>query len=206
MSQNLDPRIDAYIAKSPAFAQPILQRLRALVHRGCPNVTETIKWSMPYFQVDGAMLAGMAAFKAHCAFGFWHQGMEKVIAADGRSEDDAMGSLGRLTALSDVPDERTMLRYLKAALVLNASGAPARPKPAAASARKELPVPEDLAKALTRQKAAAKTFAALPPSHRKEYIQWVTEAKRPETRTKRLATTVEWLAEGKSRNWKYENC
>lgn len=206
MSRPSDPRIDAYIAKSADFAQPILRRLRAWVHEGCPEATETIKWSGPHFEHAGSILCGMMAFKAHCAFGFWHQGMAKVLGGHGAKSDHAMGSFGRIASLDDLPDEKTFVRFVREAAKLNESGAPARPRPTPGRAKKEPPVPADLAAALKRNKAAAKTFAGLSPSQRREYIEWLTEAKREETRQKRLATTIAWLAEGKSRNWKYNRC
>lgn len=197
-----DPRIDAYIAKSAAFAHPVLHHLRALVHRACPEATETIKWGMPFFEHHG-LLCSLAAFKAHCAFGFHHQEMDQLLRSDGAYGNDAMGSLGRLTRLADLPSDATLVRYLKQAAKLNAAGVPRRP---ALKAKAALPVPADLAAALKKNKAAAANFEKFPPSHRREYVEWITEAKRPETRAKRLATTLEWLAEGKTRNWKYENC
>src|SRR5687767_4049908 len=144
MSKNLDPRIDAYIAKSAPFAQPVLKHLRALVHRGCPAATETMKWSMPHFEHAGSILCGMAAFKAHCTFGFWHQGMEKIVGPLGADGKGAMGSFGRITSLADLPDDKTMIRFVQEAAKLNESGAPARPRPAANAAKKELAVPADL--------------------------------------------------------------
>ena len=197
-----DPRIDAYIAKSAAFATPILRHLRALVHRACPEATETVKWSCPSFEHHG-ILCGMAAFKAHCTFGFWHQGMTEVLGRDGGKADDAMGSLGRITSLADLPSDSAMLRYIKQAAKLNASATPARPAP---KAKPTLAVPADLAAALKRSKAATATWEKFSSSHRREYIEWITEAKREATREARLATTLEWLAEGQSRNWKYANC
>ncbi|MEO6324883.1 MAG: YdeI/OmpD-associated family protein, partial [Thermoanaerobaculia bacterium] len=143
-------------------------------------------------------------FKAHCAFGFWHQGMVKVLADDGVKADDAMGSFGKLTGLADLPADRTLLRYIRAAVKLNESEEPARKKPVGKPAKSE--VPGDLAAALKKNKEAAATFEGFSQSKRNEYIEWLTEAKRDETRQKRLATTLEWLAEGKARNWKYENC
>jgi uncharacterized protein YdeI (YjbR/CyaY-like superfamily) len=205
MSKDLDPRIDAYIAKSAPFARPILKHLRTLVHTTCPEVTETIKWSSPFFEDAGGVLCHMAAFKEHCAFGFWHQGMEKVTAELGARRDEAMGTFGRVTSLHDLPGDRTIIRFLSAAVRLNASGKPARPR-AGDDEKKELEVPADLVAALKKNKPAAKAFAEFRPGHRKEYIKWITEAKRLETRKQRLATTLEWLAEGKPRNWKYFNC
>lgn len=206
MSNHRDPRIDAYIAKAAPFAQPILEQLRKLVHTACPDVTETVKWSMPHFEHAGHILCGMAAFKAHCAFGFWHKDMEPVLRKAGYDGEAAMGGFGRITSLDDLPKDAVMLGYIRQAAALNASGAPNRPRPKAAARKKELPVPGDLAAALKKNKTAAKAFTGFSPSHRKEYIEWITEAKRPETRARRLATTLEWLAEGKSRNWKYARC
>ena len=203
--RNSDPRIDAYIAKSAEFARPVLRRLRALVHDACPEAEETMKWSMPSFLHNGKILCGMAAFRVHCTFGFWHQEMAKVLGEDGAGADEAMGSFGRITSLADLPSDAAMRRYIRKAAKLNESETPARPRPVRKPAA-GLPVPADLAAALRKNKAAGATFARFRPSHRKEYIEWITEAKRDETRAKRLATTLEWLAAGKARNWKYEKC
>jgi len=197
---NSDARIDAYIAKSAPFAQPILSHLREVLHDARPDVVETIKWGMPFFLLDGRPFANMAAFKQHCAFGFW-KGRQVVGEA---GSDEAMGQFGRLTSVSDLPSRKVLIGYVKKAVEqhLAAATAPrmkAVPKPAAE-------VPEDLAAALKKSAKARKTFDAFSPSHRREYIEWITEAKREETRAKRLATTIEWLAEGKARNWKYANC
>ena len=197
-----DPRVDRYIAKSAEFAQPVLQHLRALVHEACPGAQETIKWGMPSFTYHG-ILCGIAGFKAHCAFGFWRRGMTDVIARDGGKAEQAMGSLGRITGLADLPSDRAMLGYIRQAAKLNEAGGPARPKP---KPKQPLPVPADLAAALKKNVKAAKVFKDFSPSPRREYIEWITEAKRPETRAKRVATTIQWLASGKRRNWKYENC
>ena len=199
-----DPRIDAYIAQAAPFAQPILRHLRKLVHAGCPDVTETIKWSHVSFEHGGKILCATAAFNAHATFGFWHQGMEKIILRDRGTVEGAMGLMGRLTRLADLPDDKTMLRYIKAAAALTAADQPARPR--AAKPKPPIPVPADLAVGLKKNKKAAATFEKFPPSCRREYLEWLTEAKRPETRAQRLATTLEWLAAGKRRNWKYENC
>lgn len=203
MSAVRDPRIDAYIEKSAPFAQPILKHLSECVHAACPDATETIKWGMPYFQYRGAMLGGMAAFKAHCSFGFWHHGMAAILREAGIRGDGAAGSFGPITALRDLPPRKQLMRYIKEAAKLAESGEPARARTVAA---KPLRVPPDLAAALKKNTEAAKTFEAFSPSHRKEYIAWITEAKREETRARRLATAIEWLAEGKSRNWKYSGC
>ena len=196
-----DKRIDAYIGRSAAFARPILRHLRSLVHRGCPDVVETIKWGMPSFEHRG-ILCGMASFKAHCTFGFWKHTLLNDAAGALSSSSDAMGSLGRITAASDLPADSTLLRLIRQAAKLNEQGVAL-----ARNRRKALPpqkVPADMAKAIRGNAKAASAFRGFSPSHQKEYIEWVTEAKLPETREKRIATAVEWLALGRSRNWKYE--
>jgi uncharacterized protein YdeI (YjbR/CyaY-like superfamily) len=200
-----DPRIDAYIARSAEFARPVLGHLRRLVHEGCPTAEETIKWGMPSFVHGGKILCGMAAFKGHCTFGFWHKRMNGVLGPDDSKSGEAMGSLGRITSLGDLPSDRRLLGYIRKAAKLNESDEPARPK-AARRPTKPLPVPGDLSAALKKNRAAAAAFEKFSPSHRNEYVEWITEAKRDETRARRLATALEWLAEGKHRNWKYENC
>ena len=195
-----DPRIDAYIAKSADFAQPILKHLRKVVHASCPQVEETMKWSMPHFDYKGVM-CGMAAFKEHCAFGFWK---ESLIFGSGKApEKTGMGSFGCIKSLSDLPNEKTVIGYVKKAAALNEAGikAPGRTLP---KKRPPLPTPDDFAGALKKNAKARKTFENFSPSHRREYVQWVIEAKRDETRKQRLATSVKWLAEGKARNWKYQ--
>lgn len=164
---------------------------------------ETIKWKAPSFVHEGKILCFTAAFKEHAAFGFWHQGMEKLIEQDRGPVESARGLMGRLTGLADLPNDKSLLRYIKAAIALNASAAPARPS---TKARKSLPVPADLAAALKQNKKSAATWANFSPSAQREYVEWITEAKRPETRATRLTTAIAWMAEGKKRNWKYENC
>lgn len=203
MKTKRDPRIDAFIGKSADFAQPVLRHLRELVHQGCPDVEETIKWGMPSFLHHG-ILCFTAAFKAHCTFGFWHRGMEKVIGRDGGKADTAMGNFGRIRSVADLPGDATMRRYIEAAARLNESGVPARPR-SAAKPKEVVVIPPDLKSALAKKTKAARAFENCSPSHRREYVEWITGARRPETRQKRLATTLEWLAAGKSRNWKYEN-
>jgi uncharacterized protein YdeI (YjbR/CyaY-like superfamily) len=204
MSANHDPRIDAYIEKAAPFARPILKHIRSVVHQACPESVETVKWGMPFFMYRSGGLCHLAGFKAHCAFGFWHHEMEKVLADAGYSDGSAMGNFGRIAALTDLPPKSELIRLIKTAMKLTDSGRPARARTAARAANEELPIPAELAAALKKNKAAAATFEAFAPSHRKEYITWITEAKRDETRAKRLATTVECLAAGKSRHWKYD--
>ena len=203
--KNTDPRIDSYIEKSADFAKPVLRHLRELVHEACPDAEETLKWRSPSFTYRGRIMCGMMAFKQHATFGFWHKGMEEVLEKGGDKGDEAWGSLGRLTGLADLPSDKALLEYVKTAARLNESDAPARPRPARKPAA-PAPVPADLAAALKKNRKAAATFEKFSSSHRRDYIEWITEAKRDETRAKRLATTLEWLAQGKSRNWKYENC
>jgi len=197
----LDPRVDAYIEKSADFAKPVLSHVRKLIHKACPDVVETIKWGMPSFEYKG-ILCGCAAFKQHCTFGFWKQ---SLMESDAFSETKtAMGSFGKITSLKDLPKDKVMIGLIHQAMELNEKGSQVSKKPAAA--KKELIVPIDLTKALSKNKTAKTAFEKFSYSHKKEYVQWIEEAKTEATRNKRLATTVEWLSEGKSRNWKYENC
>lgn len=200
-----DPRIDAYIARSAPFARPVLRHLRALVREACPGAEETIKWGMPAFVHGGKILCGMAAFKAHCSFGFWRRELRAALGPVSPKESEGMGGFGRITKLEGLPSDTRLLALIRQAAKLNESDAPARPRPARKRA-KPLPVPADLAAALTRNKAAAATFEGFSPSHRNEYVAWITGARRDETRERRLATTLEWLSEGKRHNWKYEKC
>jgi uncharacterized protein YdeI (YjbR/CyaY-like superfamily) len=195
---NRDPRVDAYIAKSADFAQPILTEIREAVHASCPDVEEEMKWSFPHFVYKG-VLCSMAAFKQHAAFGFW-----KGPLVLGRGKDaDAMGQFGRITKRSDLPPKKTLAGYIRKAAALNEQGVkvPRAPRPAATTIVK---VPADLAAALKKSKKAHAGFDALSPSHKREYIDWITEAKRDETRARRIAQAIEWMADGKSRNSKYE--
>jgi len=183
-----DPRIDAYIAKSADFAKPILNRIREAIHAAVPDIEETMKWSMPAFYYKGP-LANMAAFKAHCAFGFWKGSM--------------VGSqrIGDIKSVDDLPSKKELIAQAKKAAKLNEDGVKvARPKRAP---KPEAKTPPDLAAALKKNKKAAAVYEDFPPSHRREYVQWITEAKTDETRKRRLDQAIEWIAEGKARNWKY---
>jgi uncharacterized protein YdeI (YjbR/CyaY-like superfamily) len=196
-----DSRVDAYIAQSAPFARPILAYLREVVGEACPQGEETIKWGSPHLTYKGRLVCGMAAFKQHATFGFW-QGGKVLGEALGRAEA-AMGQFGRLTDVSQLPPREVLEDYVRQAVCLIDEGATRKPTKAA---RPALPVPEDLARALAAMPAAQATFDAFPPGQRREYIEWLTEAKRDETRQRRLAQAVEWMAEGKPRNWKYLNC
>ena len=192
-----DPRVDDYIERAAAFAQPILRQLRETVHAASPDIEESIKWGAPYFLYRG-MLCGMAAFTAHCTFGFWKGAL--VLGDSAEPASGAMGQFGRLRRVEDLPPRETLIH---AAMRLNASGT-ATPRRTRAPQPRESTVPDALRRALDRHPAAAEHFAAMSPSHRREYIEWITEAKREETRERRIATTIEWLSEGKGRNWRYE--
>lgn len=196
-----DPRVDAYIAKSAPFARPILRRLRTVVHAACPEAEETLKWGAPHFLYRG-MLCGMSAFKAHCAFGFWKGAL--IVDRDGAKFDEAMGQFGCIRRVADLPSRRVLAGYVKQAMRLNESGVKGPERSKRAAPKKPLRTPPDLAAALRRSRRAAAAFAAFAPSHRREYVEWILEAKRSETRARRLAQTIAWLTEGKRRNWKYE--
>ena len=201
----IDPRIDAYIAGAAPFAQPILRHFRQLVHEVCPAVEETLKWRFPHFQHRG-MLCAMAAFKAHCTIGFWkarlifkNPAKPKAVA----SGESSLGQFGRLTSLADLPADAQLRRWIAEAVRLNETGVkpPARPK---ARVQKPLIVPPFLTAALKRNAAARAAFGQFSYSHKKEYVEWLTDAKTDATRQKRLATALLWMAKGKSRNWKYQ--
>ena len=196
-----DPRVDAYIAKSADFARPILKHLRTLVHKACPDVEETMKWSFPHFDYKG-MMCSMASFKHHCAFGFWKASLMSASEQFTQVGETAMGHLGQIKSLDDLPSDKVMRVYIKEAATLNDAGVkiPSKPK---SKEKKELKVPSDLSAALKRNKKAKETFDSFSASHRREYVEWITEAKTKETREKRLATAIEWMVEEKVRNWKY---
>lgn len=195
-----DPRVDAYIEKKAAFAQPILRHIRAAVHRACPEAEETLRWSMPSFSYKGQILCQMAAFKAHAAFGFWRS---KEITGDGPPEA-GMGEFGKLTGVADLPDPATLDALIRKAATLIDSGTKT-PRPVK-HPRPELAIPADFAAALAGGGAAQANYEGFPPSARREYLEWVIDAKRAETRASRIAQAVEWIADGKKRNWKYEKC
>jgi uncharacterized protein YdeI (YjbR/CyaY-like superfamily) len=198
-----DPRVDSYIEKAPSFARPILVKLRRLIFQACPDAVESIKWSFPNYEIYGSMLCSMAAFKEHCAFGFWKATLLKD--PDGilhLAERNSMGHLDRLQSLKDLPSDKILTAYLKEASILNKNKvkvvrAPSVPK-------KALPVPKSLAAALNKNKKAKAAFERFSPSQKRDYIEWIIEAKTEETMNRRVETTVEWSAEGKTRNWKYE--
>ncbi|MBC3831834.1 YdeI/OmpD-associated family protein [Undibacterium amnicola] len=200
--KNTDPHIDTYIEKSADFAQPILRHIREMVHQHCPDVSETIKWSMPHFEYKGSIFCHFAAFKKHCALGFWYG---ELLQIDSKLEK-AMGQFGRITSLADLPDEKAFVQLLKEAMKLHDAGAKLPSRNKEKSEKKELQIPSDFLNELERNSAALATFEAFPYSQKKEYVAWYTEAKTEATRTKRLQQAIAWMAEGKRRNWKYEKC
>lgn len=198
-----DPRVDAYIEKSAPFAQPILNHLRELIHKHCPDAVETIKWGFPHFEYNKRPQLHMAAFKQHMAFGFWLGSiMTDPLGILQKEEKDAFGSLGKITSLKDLPSDKVLAQYIKESMKLTDEGAKVKKAPAKAAAQIE--VPDYFQQALNKNKKAKAAFEGFSPSHRKEYLEWIIDAKREETRQKRIGQALEWLAEGKSRHWKYQ--
>ena len=209
-TQNLNSKVDAYLVKAQPFAQPIMTHLRELVHRGCPDVEETIKWSRPFFEYRGAILCNMSAFKEHCTFGFWGEEIGAVLREAKVLREDGMGSLGRITSVQDLPSDKLLLGWIRQAAAFVDSGQYTSPIAARRKVVKPqkpaVKAPAEFTTALQRNKKAAAVFAEFSPSCKREYLEWIADAKRPETRDKRISTAVEWIAEGKQRNWKYQNC
>jgi uncharacterized protein YdeI (YjbR/CyaY-like superfamily) len=198
-----DPRVDVYIEKAQTFAKPVLKKLRTLIFEACPDARETIKWSFPNYEVHGAIFCSIAAFKEHCSFGFWKASLlsdpKKILHI---SDKNSMGHFDRITSLTDLPSDKILISYLREAAELNRSNIKiSRPK---AAPKKELPIPDRLKTELKKNKKAQTHFDAFTPSQKREYIEWITEAKTEETAGKRLATTIAWVSEGKTRLWKYK--
>lgn len=194
------PQVDAYIAKAAPFARPILEEIREAVHEGCPDVVETMKWSVPHFDHKGIM-TGMAAFKQHVTWGFWKAQLMKDSKGFFAPLGDSGAGDAKITDRSELPPRKVMVQYVRDAARLNEEGIKAERKPKAAP--KPVVVPEALATALKKNKAARATFEAFSPSHQREYAEWIAEARQESTRQKRIDTAIEWLSEGKARNWKY---
>lgn len=195
-----DARVDAYIERAQPFAQPILAHLRAIVHAALPGVAETVKWGMPFFEWQGKPLANMAAFKAHASFGFWR----RDGAGPAQEAGDGMGQFGKLASVADLPADAELAAMIRAAAALIEAGVPSKPSPRVP--RPKAAMPDDLAAALAADPAAERGFAALPPGAQREYVDWVTGARQPATRARRIGTTVAQAAAGRKLNWKYENC
>ena len=198
------PQVDAYIAKAAPFAQPILHHLREVVHQGAPGVAEQMKWSRPFFVYEGVILGNISAFKEHCSFGLWGTEIAQRLLADGVASSEGMGTFGKITSPADLPSRTKLVGYVKEAASKIATGERTKAWSRPRVAKPEAEVPAELEAALKKNKTAARNFAALPPGCRREYCNWIAEAKREETRLKRAATAVPWIAEGKNLNWKYE--
>jgi uncharacterized protein YdeI (YjbR/CyaY-like superfamily) len=201
-----DKRIDAYIEKAQPFAKPVLKHLRKLIHEGCPEMSETVKWGMPSFDYKGPFCS-MAAFKQHAVFGFWKHKLINdpknylgEIKADG---GEAMGNMGRITSLKDLPPDKIILGFIKQAVKLNDEGVKPEKVVKNPATTKNTTAPNDLMAALKKNKKAMTVWTDWTPGKKKEYVQWITEAKTDDTRASRIETAVEWIAEGKIRNWKY---
>ncbi len=203
--EHFDSRVDAFIDKSADFAKPILTHLRQLVHQACPQIQETIKWGFPFFDYKGPVCQ-MAAFKQHMAFGFWKTSLltdpYKVLNP---GEEAAAGSFGKITSLADLPSDKILIEYIEEAVKLNESGkkVPAKVKPVAE--KKELITPPEFLIMLADNATAKTHFENFSPSKKKEYIEWFVDAKSDVTRQKRMEQALEWISEGKSRNWKYQS-
>jgi len=196
--KNFNPEVDAYIKKAQPFAQPILAHVRSLMHKGCPELTETIKWGMPHFEYKG-VISSMAAFKEHCVFGFWKQdlipGMKQYI-----KEKEAMGSWGRITTLKGIPPDKDIIEFVRVAAELNEKGIKS-PKRAAKPV--VVNMPDDFLKAIRANKKASGVYDNFSPSNKRDYADWISGAKNDETRKNRMKTAIEWMSEGKPRMWKY---
>jgi uncharacterized protein YdeI (YjbR/CyaY-like superfamily) len=189
-----DKRIDAYIVKAPDYAKPILTRIRELVHEGCPECEETLKWGHPSFMYNG-ILCGMVAFKASALLHFWKG---QILEVDGRTANDVFV---KVADVKELPPKKTVLAFVRKAMALNEEGTPLPKRPV--KPKTELVMPDEFMSAIRKNRKALAAFERFSPSHRREYIEWIADAKREETRDKRIAQAVEWMAEGKPRNWKY---
>ncbi|WP_263410012.1 YdeI/OmpD-associated family protein [Terriglobus tenax] len=207
MMVRMDARVDAYIAKAQPFAQPILNHIREVMHKALPDVQETIKWSMPFFTTkSGRIIANMAAFKAHASFGLWSSSVRAEMTAAGFDSSEGMGTLGKITSVKDLPADKQLVKWAKAAAAAVEGGESLMKRPKKAATK---PLPEmhpEFAAALKKSKTATKVYAEFSPSCQREYLEWINEAKRDATRTTRVEQAVAWIAEGKQRNWKYQNC
>ena len=199
----LDPRIDAFIDKSADFAKPILIHIREVVHKASPLINETIKWGMPFFDYKGPVCM-MAAFKQHCGFGFWKASRlnDPKGLLQGSDDEAAAGSFGRINRMEDLPSDEALIEFIHQMIVLNENGVKEPKKPSAPKA--EIPMPDDFDKLLRGNLTAMSIYEKFSPSSKREYLEWIVEAKSDATREKRIQQALEWIAEGKTRNWKYK--
>lgn len=200
-----EKHIDVYIQKSAAFAQPVLKHFRALVHKTCPDLEEKIKWGFPHFDYKGGPMCSMAAFKGHCAITFWKAALMKNGAELVKSAktEVAMGHLGKITSLKDLPSDKKLMAYIKEAMRLNEEGIKLSTKKPSAISKQELEVPKDFFQVLSKTKGALRHFDAFSPGRKKDYLKWIAGAKTETTRHKRMNTAVAWISEGKDLNWRY---
>lgn len=207
MPAKKDPRVDQYIADCEPFARPILKHLRKTILGACPEGEETLKWGMPHLMYRGSIVCGFSGFKQHCALGFW-DGREVV----GGERTEGAGHFGKITSTQDLPSAQTLAGFVRKAMKLIEARGPGKKKASAKAAPKRTPkrekgplrTPPDLMRALKANKKALATFQGFSPSGKREYVDWITDAKTEETRERRLEQAVDWMAEGKSRNWKYK--
>jgi len=199
------PQVDAYIAKSAEFAQPILVYLREVIHEAAPSVVEEMKWSRPFFVYNGVILGNLSAFKHHCSLGLWGKEIASVLREEGVASAEGMGTFGKLTSVSELPARKKLLSYVREAAKSIDDGVRTKSYTRPKVAKKEYVLSEVLLAELKKNKVALKVFETMSPSCKREYSEWIAEAKRDETREKRLATAMEWIAEGKHRHWKYQS-
>jgi uncharacterized protein YdeI (YjbR/CyaY-like superfamily) len=203
MEPNYDARVDAYIEKAAPFAQPILKHLRQLVHSVSPLLTETMKWGFPFFDYKGSVCQ-MAAFKEHMGFGFWKQ---KQLHDPGKlikEEDGTAGSFGKITSLSDLPSDEILVDFIKQAMRLNEAGNQKAAVKKETTPKVAIEMPADFSDLLANNSKAQAAYEKFSPSHKREYLEWILDAKSDATRLKRMETALEWISEGKSRHWKYQ--
>jgi hypothetical protein len=207
-ADNFNPKVDAYIENAKPFAQPILTRIRELIHEACPDVTESMKWSMPFFDYRGVILGNVAAFKAHCRFGFWDRNMVEVLREGQALDSGSPAWLRECRCVADLPPDKMLLSWVRQAAEFIDRGeykSPMAARNKAAKAKKTaIKMPPDFAKALKKNQLASKAFAAFSPSAKRDYLEWITGAKRPETRAERITTATQWISQGKHRHWKYQ--
>ncbi len=191
--------VDAYIKKSPEFARPILVKLRALFHRADSRIQETMKWGVPHFEYKG-IVGSFAAFKQHVGFGFWKSKLLKDPANLFGGDPKASMSSSKLTSIKHLPADKVILSYIQRAVELNEEEVIV---PKEVNRRPKLTAPDFFVAALKKNKKAQTNFQAFSETNRRDYIEWLIDAKQKETQKRRLATALNWLAEGKPRNWKY---
>ena len=165
-----------------------------------PEAEETIKWSMPAYTVGGKIVLITAAFKAHMALNFWRgQELESSHASVG-----TMGQFGRIKDIDELPADPELDQLIREAADLS-KNAPA-PRKSKSAPKPPSDLHPDFAAALAKAPQAKAVLDGFPPSAQRDYLEWIADAKQDGTRQKRIATAIEWLSEGKRRNWKYESC